>query len=339
MVEGKLSGVISIAPGDRLHRLGRYTFNPKLPGLVAETEVIRLRPKVAAALPVLLDQRVVSRDELARAIWGPSSAEHLRGNALDQIIADLRRVLRAIPKVTLRHEAKGAYQLITTPEPEPSVAPSATRVFPLKDLLDHQLVNLGGIAPQTEVFIAAPQPLEVQVDYAGAAMAHLDGRAKITYLLNEQHARAIPKVLFNLLLHDYLNATPHLLNDNQRARIAERLQVLKRSLRITLAPQAATAVHLQVYRADDRRAAIAILIPPNSDEYIVYAEGKDAFDLANDLRAIAPHRPTPGIIMTAGVPLSQAIITDLSAGLHDYFEPYGIYDEIRSACGLPKAHP
>ncbi|BDX08485.1 winged helix-turn-helix domain-containing protein [Planctobacterium marinum] len=107
--------------------------------LLVEGETIRLEPKAAATLEVLLDNHnsVVTREQLLDEIWGQTGSDE----ALTQAISRLRRLfgdainIKTIPKI--------GYQLLTKPETTARIAIVApeqpVQPVPVKPLIDTPL--------------------------------------------------------------------------------------------------------------------------------------------------------------------------------------------------------
>src|SRR5689334_3403199 len=91
-------------------RIGRFALDTKRMALTARDREISLRPKVFHAIRCLIAQEGrASREALAQAIWMSRSGAptNPQGNALDQIMTDVRRVLREIGEVSLLRDGNG----------------------------------------------------------------------------------------------------------------------------------------------------------------------------------------------------------------------------------------
>jgi DNA-binding winged helix-turn-helix (wHTH) protein len=332
MADSTLKNTTSLLPVDRTYRIGAYTFNPANRSLTSPTKVITLRPKVSAAMKLLLDRRrIVSHDELATAIWGESAPRYTQGNALHQIVTGLRKVLREIGGAELRCEPRGGYQLLTrehateiTPTPNGQAFPlDRLRVFP-------QSVGSGYLQNADLVF-CVPQPLEVRPEFAKATMQNIEAGARVFVSLPTSQARSIPKLLFNLLLHDNNPLYPDGLAPEPRT-LEARCDLLCRSLRLTFITQQ-TPVHVQIYHADDVGLAVAVVIPPGSDWVFVYAEGREAYDLAASIHTAMPEEETDGII-TNPSELSTPQLREIVLSLNRYLGPFNLAAPLIAALGI-----
>lgn len=328
MAETKLQA----GPGlvqDRSYKVGDYTFNPALPGLMLGSHVIRLRPKVAAVFQYLLEhRRHVSSSELGRVMWGEQTDQP--PNAIHQLIAGLRRALQDVAGVEVRCDPRQGYRLITPQATSAVSSVPASRALPLTQLLTFPPPFVAGSLQHAELIFSVPQPLEVDPDFARCTMRCIEEGAKLSLFLPFHQARSIPKVLHNFIFSD--SGGEGSWASERQDMVPRQLDLLQRSLRISFMP-ATTPVHLQIYQAGDLRHALALVVPPGRDECVIYAEGKDAYDLAASIRMGADISCRAGML-TNSQALSMSQRSELAAGLNEYFEQSDVAVNLAKLCGL-----
>ena len=272
-------------------------------------------PQRAQALAFFLRNRgrAVTRGEIEFEIWGKSPPE----DSFNQLIKGLRNILKGIDGVSLIREKAGHYRLVepAAPAPQTNWAPSM-EIYPSTRLLDPDLSVFGAPDPNMELYVAAPQPLELRAAYASAAQRQLVAGARITYFVPETEASVLALVLNNLVaIVDSKPLAP--------SEIEERLRRLQFRARFVLTPAGSVVTDLRIYKAFIQNEAVAISKPPHLDEFNVYARGGDATHLASELKKWIPNETPNAVIMVArGV--SESSIEGLKQALSWQFARYGL---------------
>jgi hypothetical protein len=317
-----------IVPNRRLVRIGRYTLDIAESVLIRGDEKIALRPQVLRAIEaVAVSAGQVSRKQLVTAVWGANAPDRFLGNALDQVISDVRGTLIATPDLRLERGASGYWlKLLHLEEPSATNLPEPGDKFPRDYLLEPHVRLANCELSEMNCVVAAPEALEFERRFARATFEHMAAGARVQMLLPAAQAGNIGRLLFQLIAGDLPD------DGDQAGVLQDRFNRLLRKFRLSIIDEGwLTGLHLRSYRGRMDRDAIAIILPPGINEGIVYSKRLEASQLHQSLQAkLLPFGREPKMIgLSATVPASRE---ELRVGVYEQFERYEVIAHQTMGC-------
>ncbi|MFC0876051.1 response regulator transcription factor [Saccharicrinis sp. FJH2] len=93
------------------YQIGKYTFNVQLRNLVLSGEIIRLSPREAELLELLISRKneLISRAEVLNKLWGED--DYFNGRSMDVFITKLRKRLQHDPDIKIDSIPRSGYIL------------------------------------------------------------------------------------------------------------------------------------------------------------------------------------------------------------------------------------
>jgi hypothetical protein len=316
-----------VVPAKRSIMIGRYTLDVAESVLVCGNEKISLRPQVLRVIEaVTTSGGKVPRKGLGTAIWGADAPDRLLGNALDQVISDVRGTLMATPDLRLERGANGYWlKVLDLERPSATKLPGPGDKFPLDYLLEPHVRLANCELTELRCMIAGPEALEFMPRFARASFEHMAAGARIQMLLPAMQIGKIGRLLFQLIAGD-------LLDDGKQADVLQdRFNRLIRNFRVSIVDDA--LFHMRIYCGGMDRDTIATLLPTGINEGVVYSQGIEASLLHQSLQAkVLPFGPA--MMIGLGGTMKPAALEELRASVYDQFHRYDfIARQAMGCCG------
>jgi DNA-binding winged helix-turn-helix (wHTH) protein len=310
--------VFSIRPAaaDRRLAFGPFRFDPASGILDDSVRTVRLRSQVGRLLEYLIQHRdeQISREQLCEVLWGPQAVLGTQTNALDRVLADLRRDLGPQSRELLRKEGRGHYRFSVDDAAQPlEAAPETTPLyvpFPAAELALRKLPY------RSEVYIYSENPLEQEETFARAAMANMGNQVFYTFFIPSRAAHVIPNLVVSLLLapRDAVNPWEHL---------EKNADVVRTGVRIVLTAEISPWIEFIVHNAGAEEAQ-AYARYPSAQLCGRYGEAQVAKEIVGRLRReLLTEPPAQGLIWYPPGFCDDAAMRALKAELHRHLQRFG----------------
>jgi len=299
--------------------IGRYTLDLAESVLVCGNNKIPLRPQVMRTIEaVATSGGRVERKQLGAAIWGADAPDRLLGNALDQVISDVRGTLMATPDLRLERGAGGYWlKILDIEQPSTTKRPEPGDRFPHDYLLEPHVRLVNSELTDLRCLVAAPEALELKPRFARATFEHMAAGARVQMVLPSKQLGKIGRLLFQLIASD-------LPDDGEQGGVLQnRFERLLRSFRVSIIDDdLLTGIHLRVYGCGMDRDAIAVVLPSGLNEGVVYSRGVEASHLLQSLQSKAQPFGRETMLVGLGGTMGLAGREELQQGVYEEFEKY-----------------